>query len=46
LLAVMDSGEKLAPKIDAARKKLSQVGIELRLMTLTTHPISDDPYLH
>jgi hypothetical protein len=46
LLAVMDSGENQAPKIAQARTELSDVGIELKVMTLSTHPLQDGPYLH
>lgn len=46
LLAIMETGENLAPKISEAKQTLADEGIELRLMTLATHPIEDDPYLH
>lgn len=45
VLAVMDIGEKKGEKIAATRVTLAAVGIEFKVITLSTHPLDDDPYL-
>ncbi|MCW2390945.1 hypothetical protein [Sphingobium sp. B11D3A] len=45
VIAIMETGEGQNAKIRAAIETLKQSGIELRVMTLTTHPLRDDSYL-
>lgn len=45
LLAVMDTGRQHVARLDALGAELKALNIGLRVMTLDTHPVEDDPYL-
>ncbi len=45
LLAVMDTGRKHEAKLDQLTTELGELEIKLRVMTLDTNPVEDEPYL-